>query len=291
MELVGVIGLGLMGGVLAERFRAAGLRIVGFDPREECRARLAELGGEPKASAREVFAASRVVVLSLPNSTVVAAVLAEVADLLPGATVIDTTTGDPDATAALGAKLAALGAAYLDATLTGSSAVARAGELVVTAGGSAEVFARAEPLFRLFAKRWFHVGPWGSGARTKLVVNLVLGLNRLVLAEGLSFARRCGLDGDAVLEILKSGAAYSRAMDAKGRKMLDGEFAPEAKLAQHLKDVRLILETGAAVGAELPTSRLHEGLLSELVARGFGECDNSAVIRAFDRDRPEETTK
>ncbi len=282
MEPVGLVGLGLMGGALAGRFLAGGHRVVGFDPRPECRQRLADLGGTAADSVGAVFAAARTVVLSLPNSTVVAAVLDEVGDAVAGATVIDTTTGDPEATAAAGRRLADRGADYLDATLTGSSAVAAAGELVVTAGGPAEVFARAEPLFRLFAKAWYHVGPWGGGARAKLAVNLVLGLNRLVLAEGLSFARRCGLDPAATLDILRSGAAYSRAMDAKGRKMIDGDFAPEAKLAQHLKDVRLILEYGGRAGASLPLSRLHEGLLAGLVARGMGDLDNSAVARAFD---------
>ena len=249
MDRVGVIGLGLMGGELAGRFLAGGLRVVGYDVRDECRQRLAERGGEAVGSVRVVFGA---------------------------------TTGDPAATAALGERLAAAGTGYLDATLTGSSQVARAGELVVTAGGPAEEFAHAEPLFRLFAKRSFHVGPWGGGARTKLVVNLVLGLNRAVLAEGVAFARRCGLDLPAVLDILRSGAAYSRVMDAKGAKMIAGDFTTEAKLAQHLKDVRLILETGSRCGAALPLSHLHEQLLSDLVARGLGECDNSCVIRAFD---------
>ena len=124
----------------------------------------------------------------------------------------------------------------------------------------AKEFAHAEPLFRLFATKWFHVGPWGGGARTKLVVNLVLGLNRAVLAEGLAFARRCGLDLPAVLDTLRSGAAYSRVMDAKGAKMTAGDFTTEARLAQHLKDVRLILETGSRCGAALPLSHLHEQL-------------------------------
>jgi 3-hydroxyisobutyrate dehydrogenase-like beta-hydroxyacid dehydrogenase len=282
LDAIGVIGLGLMGGALAGRFRAAGLRVVGFDLHGEARQRLVEMGGEPAQSARVVFAGARTVVLSLPNSDVVRDVLSAAADLLAGATVIDTTTGDPDAAEATGKRLMEAGADYLDATLTGSSAQARAGEVVVTAGGPAAAFAQAEPLFRHFASRWFHVGPWGSGARTKLVVNLVLGLNRAALAEGLAFARRCGLDLDATLEILKSGAAYSRAMDAKGRKMIDGEFTPQAKLAQHLKDVLLILEAGGRAGAKLPLSTVHAQLLAELAGRGLGELDNSAVIRAFD---------
>src|SRR5262249_36470931 len=154
-----------------------------------------------------VFEAVRVGVLSLPNSDVAAAVLDEVGESLRGATIIDTTTGDPDVTAAIGQSLAERGADYLDATLTGSMAVARAGELIVTSGGRGEVWVGAHPLFQLFAKQWFHVGPGGSGSRAKLVVNLALGLKRAVLAEGRACARRCGLDADTMLEILRSGAA------------------------------------------------------------------------------------
>ncbi len=282
MDTVGVVGLGLMGGALAGRFLGAGLRVVGFDLCDDCRRRLAAAGGSVTPSVRDVFEAARTVVLSLPDSTAVAAVLAEAGDALAGATVIDTTTGDPDATAAAGKRLQAAGAEYLDATLTGSSREAAAGELVVTAGGRAEAFAAGEVLFRLFARRWVHVGPWGSGARAKLAVNLVLGLNRAVLAEGLGFARACGLDPAALLDVLRAGAAYSRVMDTKGPKMLAGDFAPEARLAQHLKDVRLILAQGAATGATLPLSELHERLLTQLARDGFGECDNSSVIRAFD---------
>jgi 3-hydroxyisobutyrate dehydrogenase-like beta-hydroxyacid dehydrogenase len=282
VDAVGVVGLGLMGGALAGRFLGGGLRVTGFDLRTECRDRLATAGGSVAVSARAVFGAVRTVVLSLPDSAAVAAVLEEAGDSLAGVTVVDTTTGDPDASAATGERLAAVGADYLDATLTGSSREATAGELVVTAGGRAEAFRACEGLFRLFAKRWFHVGPWGSGARAKLAVNLVLGLNRAALAEGLGFARRCGLDPVALLDVLRSGAAYSRVMDTKGGKMLAGDFAPEARLAQHLKDVRLILAQGEQAGARLPLSELHERLLAELVRGGLGECDNSSVIRAFD---------
>lgn len=282
MQTVGVIGLGLMGGALAGRFLAGGLNVVGFDLREECRHELNSAGGQSVDSIREVLESTSTVVLSLPNSDVVAEVLEGHFKFLAGKRIIDTTTGDPDATAALGERLAANGVGYLDATLTGSSRQATAGELVVTAGGPIELYRECEQLFRMFASRWFHVGTWGSGAKTKLVVNLVLGLNRAVLAEGLTFAKRYGLDPSAILEVLRSGAAYSRAMDVKGPKMIAGEFAPEAKLAQHLKDVRLIRAAGERAGAILPLTQMHEELLANLVARGFGDLDNSAVVRAFD---------
>lgn len=282
MGPIGVIGLGLMGSALAERLLGSGRPVVGYDVRAECREGLRKIGGKPLQSVREVFDRARTILLSLPNSDVAAEVVREAEGLVSGAMIIDTTTGDPNATAALGRRLEGIGADYLDATLTGSSALARTGELIVTVGGPQAVFARAEPLFRLFAKRWFHVGPRGSGARIKLVVNLVLGLNRAVLAEGLAFARGCGLNLDTTLEVLASGAAYSRVMDAKGRKMIRREFSAEAKLEQHFKDVQLVLQSGLAAHASLPFSELHARILAELVARGLGECDNSAVIRAFE---------
>ncbi len=275
---IGLVGLGLMGRALADRFVAAGHHVIGFDLRPEARQ---EFVGEAVDSLRPVFERTRLVVLSLPNSDSVEDVIRQAWELLPGARVIDTTTGDPDRTAELGTRLAAIGTDYLDATITGSSELVRRGESVVTVGGQRESYAACEELFRTFAKQSFFVGPWGSGARVKLVVNLVLGLNRAGLAEGLAFAKACGFDQTTVLEILRSGAAYSRAMDSKGPRMIVGDFAPEARLAQHWKDVRLILEAGQKAGAELPLSTEHERLLSSLVAQGFGELDNSCVIRAF----------
>src|SRR5262249_5035308 len=115
-----------------------------------------------------------------------------------------------------------------------------------------------------------------------LVVNLVLGLNRAVLAEGLSFARACGIAPAEALAVLKASAAYSRAMDAKGEKMLNEDFSPEARLSQHLKDVRLILASAAARAAPVPLSEVHRQLLEKAEGAGYGDADNSAVIKAFE---------
>jgi 3-hydroxyisobutyrate dehydrogenase len=290
---IGTIGLGLLGSALAERFLKNGLRVTGFDVSAEARSRFALVGGSSTADPSAVVNATDTIVLSLPNSDVVANVLHELESHLAGKTIIDTTTGDPDSTANLGKHLKSLGATYVDATIAGSSQQAREGDVVVMAGGEANAVAGCESIFRCFAKRWFHVGPWGSGARMKLVVNLVLGLNRAVLAEGLVFARGLGLDLNATLEILRSGPAYSQAMDFKGRMMIDGDFTPVARLSQHLKDVRLIRDAAGKVGLQLPLSDLHERLLVEAEALGHGDSDNSAIIRALEsvagraRQRPE----
>jgi 3-hydroxyisobutyrate dehydrogenase-like beta-hydroxyacid dehydrogenase len=277
-----MIGLGLLGNALAERLLAEGFAVTGYDLSEAGRRAFRLLGGEAAESSAEVWAACDRVILSLPNSGIAAQVLAEAEPYLrPGSLVIDTTTGDPQDVAAFGPRLEALGAGYLDATVGGSSKQARARDVITMVGGRREDFERCEDVFAAFSRQSFHMGPWGSGARMKLVSNLVLGLNRLVLAEALGFAEACGLDQRLALEVLKSSSSYSRVMDIKGQKMLDREYSPDARLSQHLKDVRLMLEEGARRGARLPLSALHRAILEEVEGRGLGDGDNSAVREAF----------
>ena len=117
----------------------------------------------------------------------------------------------------------------------------------------------------------------------KLVANLALGLHRAVLAETLTYARANDVSPTTALEVLKAGAAYSRVMDDKGEKMLHHDFSVEARLSQHLKDVRLILAEAAAKHAKTPLTEVHARLLEGLEKAGFGEADNSAIIMAYER--------
>src|SRR5207248_5158633 len=149
-----------------------------------------------------------------------------------------------------------------------SSRVVRSGTAIVMAGGRRQAFDTAAPLFRTFASRAFFLGSFGAGARMKLVANLALGLHRAVLAETLSFARACEVSPADALEVLKAGAAYSRVMDDKGEKMLHHDFSVEARLSQHLKDVRLILASAGAKSAKVPLSMVHRQLLERLEAAG-----------------------
>jgi len=281
-EQIGLIGLGLMGNALAERLWQGGFEILGWDISPERREDLRRVGGRAAGSCDEVLAACLRVVLSLPNLEVVAQVLHEGdASLRDGHLLVDTTTGSPKQAEALGKQLASRGIFYLDATVSGSSAQVRAGEVIVMAGGPREVFQRCEDLFRCFARHAFHLGPCGSGAKMKLVTNLVLGLNRAALAEGLAFAEHLQLNLQETCAILRESMAYSRIMDTKGPKMLSGDFTPQAKLSQHLKDVRLILEAATKSGARLPLTQTHKELLAAAEAAGLGELDNSAILEMF----------
>ena len=274
---IGIAGCGLLGSALGHRYLEAGFRVRGFDIDSET---LALFPGEHATSLRDLRDCDRIV-LCLPNSRISAVVLAEL-DPKVGTIIIDSTTGDPGEMAGFAQMLEARGVGYLDACIGGSSKQVRAGEAIAIVGGDTNAFAACQELFAAFAARTFHVGETGSGARMKLVLNLVLGLNRAVLAEGLTFAKSSGIDPALALEILKASPAYSRAMDVKGHKMLSEDFIAEARLSQHLKDVRLILDQARQQGRSLPLSELHRTLLEKAEAAGFGAQDNSAIIKAFD---------
>lgn len=279
---IGLIGLGLLGSAIADRLLKAGLSVTGYDVQQDATTRFRQAGGQVANSARDVAAGCRCVILSLPNSDIVDQVLDEIAsELKPGSVIIDTTTGDPQRTRRSATALSSRQVELVDATVLGSSAVTRAGESVLMVGASAEALETCGEVLGAISGQIHHVGPVGSGQEMKLVANLVLGLNRAVLAEGLHFAGTLGLDLNRVLDVLKSGAAYSTVMDAKGHKMITGDFEPQARLSQHLKDVRLILQHAQDAGTQLPLSQLHQQLLQSVETGGGGNLDNSAVIRAW----------
>ncbi len=234
------------------------------------------------ASAAEVAANCQIIVLCLPDSKVVRSVIESLSDRLQsGMLLIDATTGDPEDTVQLAAALRQRNIGYVDATIVGSSEQVRRGEAVVLVGGEAADVKRAEPVLEAWSDRRFHLGPSGSGVRMKLVVNLVLGLNRAVLAEGLAFAEACGIDAALALQVLRSTPANSTVMDTKGPKMVARDFSPQARLSQHLKDVRLIRELARRHGAGVPLSEAHERLLARAVELGLGDADNSAVLGVY----------
>ena len=279
---VGLIGLGLIGSALADRLLDAGKRVMGWDIDPARVAALRQRGGEVAGGAPEVFSCCRRVLLSLPSHREVADVIqAAGASLNRGLTIIDTTTGDPASTEELAGILSDRGIIYLDATISGSSAQVRAGSVTLMVGGDAGSVAASADIFESIGRHTFHTGPSGTGAKMKLVTNLVLGLNRAALAEGLAFAGSLGLDLTLSLAVMRGSAAYSRIMDTKGERMIHGEFAPDARLSQHLKDVRLIVDIGRQAGLPMPFSAAHRAVLEQAEGAGHGELDNSAIIKVL----------
>lgn len=286
-ERIGLIGIGLVGTALSENILGSGFDVLGYDIVASKLANLERLGGKAATSPREVASRTSRIILSLLDSEVVREVIEGAdgvikAENLPQY-IIDTTTGDPEETETIARKLLKQGIYYLDATISGSSEQIRKGEGVFMIGGRKEDFEACEDIFRSLAKRYFFIGPSGSGSKAKLASNLILGLNRLVLAEGLVFAEKLGLDLESFLSLLKTTPAYSCAMDVKGRKMIEGDFHPQSRITQHDKDLGIILKYAEKEGQELPLAQAHKKILEDAISFGEGELDTSAVIKQIKR--------
>lgn len=230
---------------------------------------------------------------SLPDSSVVRQVITGSEGVLQSKGLpdycIDTTTGDPDEIVEIAEKCAKVGMSFLDAGISGSSRQIAERKGVFMVGGEQEAFKACEHILNIFSDKIFYLGPSGSGSRAKLASNLILGLNRLVLAEGLVFAEKSGLETGAFLELLKNSHAYSAAMDSKGEKMIRGDFKPESRVRQHYKDVELILKYARKAGQDLPLSEIHLDIMEKAITAGDGDLDNAAVIRELRRRCGDET--
>jgi 3-hydroxyisobutyrate dehydrogenase-like beta-hydroxyacid dehydrogenase len=286
---VGLVGIGLVGTALAENLLANNFEVIGFARREAKRIEFERLGGRAVTSLSEVAQAAERVILSLPDSAVVEEVVLGPDGLLESGAelriILDTTTGEPERTEALAQRLRSRGVQFLDAPISGSSEQIRRREGVILVGGEQAAYESCLDLFRVLSSRHYYLGKSGAGSRAKLASNLILGLNRLVLAEGLVFAEQLGLDLEAFLAMLKTTPAYSCAMDVKGRKMIEEDFIPQSRITQHHKDLRIMLEYAERLGQELPLARLHKKILEQCMAGGEGDLDTSAVIREIRRMR------
>jgi len=281
-KTVGLVGIGLLGQALAHRLLQSGFAVVGFDVDPAKTAALAKLGGMPAASIADLAPRCDAIVLAVFSTDQVEQVVER--ELLPAlgdrsrVVVLCASTCDPDRIAALGARVAARGLRLLETPVSGSSGQVGRGEGVGLIGGDPQVAAEMEAILRAMFPNYFHIGGIGDGGRAKLAINLILGLNRLAVAEGLVFAERVGLDPEAFLKVARASAAYSQVMDVKGSKMIRREFVPEGRVTQHLKDVHLMLEQAERIGQQLPLLAVHADVLEACVRRGEGEFDNSIVI-------------
>ena len=281
---VSVVGLGLMGTAITERLLDAGVKTFVWNRTREKSDHLIAQGA---TWTDRPMADSPRVILSLYSSDIVGEVLARWKhDLVGPKILIDTTTGDPQASIGFASALEAQGVAYLEAPISGSSEQTRKGLATLIASGNRQVFDSCSDLWDILGTKRFYVGPSGSAARMKLVTNLVLGLNRAALAEGLALAESMDIDLANALEVLRGRGAYSLQMDTKGGKMVAGDYAPQARLSQHLKDVRLMLQSAEGSELALPLTQAHRRLLELAESLGLGEHDNSAVFEAI---RPRRT--
>lgn len=285
---IGFIGLGVMGVPMARNLLAAGHDLTVHRVKERSQA-LVDEGAVAADSAREVAAASDVVVLMLPDTPDVEEVLRSddgvLAGLRPGSLVVDMSSISPVVTVELAALVREAGSEYVDAPVSGGEVGARDGTLTIFVGGEEAAVRRAAPVLEVLGRTVTRMGPVGAGQATKVVNQVVVALTIEAVAEGLALAEASGIDAGAVREALAGGFASSRALDLHGSRMVAREFDPGFRLRLHRKDLGLALAAAEHHGAAVPATRVVAAQMDEALARGWQELDHSALFRVVAEDR------
>ena len=277
-EKIGIIGLGLVGTAVSERLTDSDFTVIGYDVNPD-RTKSIQIGSSPG----EIFSNCERVILCLPTSRIVIDVINESRDYLrSGQTIIDTGTGSIDEMFKVHEILNQDEVSYIEASIAGSSELLRNKKATLFTAGDSSVIKNQDDLFSTLTDKSFYLGEFGNATKFKLVHNLIIGLNRAALAEGLQFAQSIGIEPKKALKVLKETPAASGVMETKGHRMANRNYEPpQALISQHLKDVKLILSESKKSNAIVPLSHLHRELLDTLESRGFGKFDNSAIVEAF----------
>jgi 2-hydroxy-3-oxopropionate reductase len=282
---IGFIGLGIMGAPMALHLINAGHEL-SYVQRSKVNADIAASKAKALATAKEVAQASDVIILMLPDTPDVQAVLfgeAGVAEgLSKGKTVIDMSSISPIETKAFAAKIEALGCDYLDAPVSGGEVGAKAASLTIMVGGTDTAFAKAKPLFELMGKNITHVGGVGDGQTTKVANQIIVALNIAAVGEALLFASKAGADPAKVRQALMGGFASSRILEVHGERMIKRTFNPGFRIGLHQKDLGLALAGAKSMGVALPQTASAAQLMQVCAAQGWDQLDHSALVKSLE---------
>ncbi len=285
MSNIGFIGLGIMGTPMAGNLLRAGHQLYLHDV-NPLPAELTAAGAIGCTSGREVAQQADIVIVMVPDTPHVAAVLFDqggVAEgLSSGKVVVDMSSISPIDTKQFAARINALGCEYLDAPVSGGEVGARAASLTIMVGGSEEAFARVKPLFELMGKNITLVGGNGDGQTTKVANQIIVALNIEAVAEALLFASRMGADAGKVRQALMGGFAASRVLEVHGERMVKRTFDPGFRIELHQKDLNLALASARQLGLSLPNTASAQQLFSVCAAHGGKGWDHSALVRALE---------
>jgi 2-hydroxy-3-oxopropionate reductase len=278
---IGFIGLGVMGRPMAGHLIAAGHDVFLHRVKDASQP-LVEAGGKALGTARAVAEAAEIIILMLPDTPDVEAVLfgpdGVAEGCAPGKLVIDMSSISPGATKAFAARIAETGASYADAPVSGGEVGAKAASLTIMVGSSEADFARAKPLFELMGKNITRIGGVGDGQTAKVTNQVIVGLTIQAVAEGLALAKAAGADVAKVREALMGGFAASRILEVHGERMIKRTFDPGFRIRLHRKDIGLAMEAAKTLELYLPHAASLQQLMNKALADGLGDKDHSALI-------------
>ncbi|GAB4563112.1 MAG: 2-hydroxy-3-oxopropionate reductase [Rhizobacter sp.] len=281
---IGFIGLGIMGAPMCGHLIAAGHELF-IHTRKPAPA---DIAAKAKAcpSAAAVAQAAEVIILMLPDTPDVEAVLFSqggVAEgLTKGKTVVDMSSISPMETKAFAKKIEALGCDYVDAPVSGGEVGAKAASLTIMCGGTEAVFERVKPLFEKMGKNITRVGGVGDGQTCKVANQIIVALNIAAVGEALVFASKAGADPTKVRQALMGGFAASRILEVHGERMIKRTFNPGFRIGLHQKDLSLALDSARTLGVALPQTAGAAQLMQACAANGMDQLDHSALVKALE---------
>jgi len=283
---IGFIGLGAMGQRMARRLLDSGFKLFAYDHTIRKTAELASHGAIVAPSLRQLARKSEVIISCLPNDEAVLSVYQGPEGVLacanPGTVVIEMSTVSPDTSRVLHRLGAERKVNVLDVPISGSTPAAEQGILTLFCGGDANAFEACEPIFSAIAKQYFHLGPTGSGATMKLVVNALLGVNMQAIAEAVTFGEKAGLNRELLLEVLAKTAVVATAHQGKLLRAEHDDYSPQFPLKLMHKDFRLILDKASELGVPMPATAIAHQVNAARSA-GNGDEDFSSVISEMER--------
>lgn len=283
---LGFIGIGYMGRPIAQRLLKAGFRLTAYDRHRTKAEELIRFGGTVAENVAELSSNCDVVLSCLASDEAVLNIYkgadGAFANAHRGSLVVDLSTVNPQTSQELSRLGSARGVAVLDVTISGSTPAAEQGALTLFGGGDQGCFAAAESIFRVIARKYFYLGPSGSGATMKLVVNSLLGIGMQAIAEAVALGEKAGLDRNRLLDVLSETAVVAPAHVGKLERAMKGDYSPQFPLRLMNKDFGLILNLAAAVGAQMPATHAAFEVNVAQSAQGQ-EQDFSAVILEMEK--------
>jgi 2-hydroxy-3-oxopropionate reductase len=278
---IAVLGTGKMGFPMARRLCEAGHDVHAWNRSRDKAAPLAAHGATVHAGAADAVRDAGIVIGMLESGPVVEEVLfgaAAAARAMPrGSLFIDMASIQPREARDHAARLAELGVDQLDAPVSGGTVGAENGTLAIMVGGKPADFERAREVFAVFG-RATHVGPHGAGELAKLANQMIVGITIGAVAEALLLCAKGGADMAKVREAIGGGFAESRVLQLHGERMVQRDFAPRARIAIQLKDMRNALATAEEIGFDAPVTALFEQLYAQAVDHGLEDLDHSGLF-------------
>jgi 3-hydroxyisobutyrate dehydrogenase-like beta-hydroxyacid dehydrogenase len=287
MKRIGIIGVGLLGSAVAARLLESKFVVKGYDTRTEQLNQLQPRGLIPAQSVAEVAADTDAVFTILPSLESVEITIIGAGGFVQMAShsciLIQMSTISPELTRHLAQAAAAKGLGFLDAPMSGTSAMVARGDCTIFVAGNRVLADVCQPIFNAIAMKTFYVGDAGMASLAKLATNLLVGLNTAALAEAFVLGAKGGLAPTTLLEILKGSAADSKMLEVRGPLMASHRFDPQMKIDLFLKDFKLMLEEGRRLGIPLPLTSVAQQLVTATAVAGRGEEDLAAIVTTLER--------